>query len=77
MDYDAFIQSKRITVQPSGFEINHAALNDKLFPFQRDIVRWALRRGKAAYLLTIVTSGKTPMQLEWAHRCTCTLARTC
>ena len=67
MNYEEFIQSKRITVEPSGFNIDAAALNPLLFPFQRDIVRWALRRGKAA-IFADCGLGKTPMQLEWAHQ---------
>lgn len=65
--YDQFIETKRMSVPPSGFEIAAFALNDKLFPFQRDIVRWALRRGKAA-IFADCGLGKTPMQLEWAHQ---------
>ena len=67
MNYDEFIQSKRITVQPSGFELDAAAINPQLFPFQRDVVRWALRRGKAA-IFADCGLGKTPMQLEWAQK---------
>ena len=37
-----------------------------LFDFQRDIVRWALRRGRAA-IFADCGLGKTPMQLEWAR----------
>jgi len=36
-----------------------------LFDFQRDIVNWALRRGRAA-IFADCGMGKTPMQLEWA-----------
>ena len=67
MNYEEFIQSKRITVKPSGFEVDPAATNRQLFPFQRDIVRWALRRGKAA-IFADCGLGKTPMQLEWAQK---------
>jgi len=67
MDYEEFIESKRILVRPSGFEVYRDALNPMLFPFQRDIVRWALRRGKAA-IFADCGLGKTPMQLEWAHQ---------
>ena len=67
MNYEEFIQSKRITVKPSGFEVDPAAINRQLFPFQRDIVRWALRRGKAA-IFADCGLGKTPMQLEWAQK---------
>jgi len=62
--YDDFVASKRILVQPSGFEPDD--INSQLFPFQRDIVRWSLRRGKAA-IFADCGLGKTPMQLEWAR----------
>ncbi len=67
MDYAQFIESKRVYVTPSGFDIDRGALNPMMFPFQRDIVRWALRRGKAA-IFADCGLGKTPMQLEWAHQ---------
>jgi DNA modification methylase len=41
-------------------------INSQLFPFQRDVVRWALGKGKAA-LFADCGLGKTPMQLEWAR----------
>lgn len=40
-------------------------LPNALFPFQRDIVAWALRRGRAA-LFAGTGLGKTLMQLSWA-----------
>lgn len=64
--YDDFVQSKRQFVPPSGFDVNVNAINPRLFAFQRDIVRWALRRGKAA-IFADCGLGKTPMQLEWAQ----------
>lgn len=48
MDYETFIRSKRVAAKPSGFDVERSKLNANLFPFQRDIVRWALRLGKAA-----------------------------
>lgn len=65
--YDDFIDSKRIAVQPAGFDILPDCLNPRLFPFQQDIVRWALHLGKAA-IFADCGLGKTPMQLEWAHQ---------
>lgn len=59
------IAEKRKIIEPSGFE--PSALNDKLFDFQRDIVKWACRKGKAA-IFADCGLGKTPMQLEWAHQ---------
>lgn len=67
MNYEDFIDSKRIIVEPAGFDILQDCLNPKLFPFQRDIVRWALHIGKAA-IFADCGLGKTPMQLEWAHQ---------
>ncbi len=66
ISYDEFVQSKRMIVPPSGFIVELGRINDSLFPFQRDIVRWALRRGKAA-IFADCGMGKTPMQLEWAR----------
>ena len=43
-DYDAFLDTKRISVAPAGIP-DPPPLSDKLFPFQRDITAWALRRG--------------------------------
>lgn len=69
MTYDEFVNSKRAIVPPSGFDVDAKCINEQLFPFQRDIVRWALRRGKAA-IFADCGLGKTPMQLEWAsHVC--------
>ena len=63
-DYQSFIESKRVADAPSGLtEIGD--LNPMLFDFQRDIVRWALRRGRAA-IFADCGLGKTPKQLEWA-----------
>ena len=51
---------------PSGL-VDVPDLSDHLFAFQSDIVRWALRRGRAA-IFADCGMGKTPMQLEWAYR---------
>lgn len=64
MDYEAFLEQKRITSPDVGIQTT-VRLSGKLFPFQRDIVRWALRRGRAA-IFADCGLGKTPMQLEWA-----------
>jgi hypothetical protein len=67
MDYDDFLERKAKSVQPSGFDIDEGALNPALFDFQRAIVRWALKKGKAAMFLD-TGLGKTLQQCEWAHR---------
>lgn len=66
MRYEEFIRNKQITMPPSGFSIDREALNPSLFDFQKDIVRWALRRGRAA-IFGGTGLGKTRMQTEWAR----------
>ena len=65
-DYAEFIASKRINSQASGFTVSLDEIHPMLFPFQRDIVKWALRRGKAA-LFAGTGLGKSIMQVEWAR----------
>lgn len=70
--YEQFLQSKRTTIPPVGFSVDRDELHPSLFDFQRDIVRWALRRGRAA-IFAGTGLGKTRMQIEWAmhvHRLT-------
>jgi superfamily II DNA or RNA helicase len=65
MKYQEFLESKIQLSKPSGFDPEE--LNSSLFPFQRDIVRWSIRRGSAA-LFEDCGLGKTLQQLEWAYR---------
>jgi superfamily II DNA or RNA helicase len=65
VDYRSFIESKRKTLRPFGFTLNKEKINRRLFPWQRDVVEWALRRGRAA-LFEDCGLGKTLQQLEWA-----------
>jgi DNA modification methylase/superfamily II DNA or RNA helicase len=64
-EYDAFLAAKRLTAPATGVQFE-PVLSDKLFPFQADIVRWALKRGRAA-VFADCGMGKTLMQLEWAR----------
>ncbi len=64
-DYQLFLESKRLTTAPAGFTVEPEAINTMLFDYQRDVVRWALKRGRAA-IFSRYGTGKTPMQLEWA-----------
>lgn len=66
ISYPDFIAHKHRVAAPVGFEIADAAINPALFPFQNAIVRWALRRGRAA-IFAGCGLGKTAMQLEWAR----------
>lgn len=65
-DYAAFLASKHPRFQPTGFTVASEDLNPRLFDWQREIVRWALGRGRAA-LFAECGLGKTLMQLEWAR----------
>lgn len=65
MDYKTFIQSKKKAFEPVGIEPQEP--NPMLFPFQRDIVKWALRRGRAC-IWADCGLGKSFMQLEWAKQ---------
>jgi SNF2 family DNA or RNA helicase len=66
MSYAEFLAAKRSLAEPSGFDVAPEALNPALFDFQRELVGWALRQGRAA-LFADTGLGKTAMQLEWAR----------
>lgn len=67
MDYEEFIANKSIAVMSTGIKVDKSELNPMLFEFQKDIVRWALGKGKAA-IFADCGDGKTAMQLEWAEQ---------
>lgn len=67
MTYEEFLKKKDIERIESGFDIDVKKLNKALFPFQRDIVSWALKKGKAA-IFSDCGTGKTIMQLEFADQ---------
>jgi len=66
MEYNEFLRSKSYHVANVGIEIADSDINPVLFQFQRDIVRWAVRKGRAAIFLD-TGMGKTFIQLEWAR----------
>ncbi|MDD5708697.1 MAG: DNA methyltransferase [Kiritimatiellae bacterium] len=65
-DYIDFLETKRHVVRATGFDVEPDAIHPLLFPFQRDLTRWALRKGSAA-IFADTGLGKTFMQLEWAR----------
>ena len=67
MDYQEFLESKALTVLSKGFDVDVNELNSNMFVFQKDIVRWALAKGRAA-IFADCGDGKTIMQLEWANQ---------
>ena len=60
--YDAFIAAKIVQAPDAGFE-PPLPLHEKLFPFQRAAVAWALKKGCAGLFETFGL-GKTRQQLE-------------
>ena len=65
-NYREFIESKLTCIQESGFESDKSTYNKNLFEWQRDIVHWALRKGKAC-LFEDCGLGKTLQQLSFAE----------
>lgn len=63
-DYDNYVAGKIIEAKPVGFDADD--LNPRLFPYQADIVRWALRRGRAA-LFEYPGLGKSIQEWEFAR----------
>lgn len=64
MKYEDFIKNKKFSYDGKGIE--KIELHDSLFPFQRDIVTWSLKKGRSA-IFAGTGLGKTRQQLEWAR----------
>jgi len=64
MNYEQFIERKSQLGGESGFE--PLWMPDFLFPFQRSLDEWAIRKGRAA-IFADCGLGKTLMQLVWAE----------
>ena len=47
MTYQDFLKSKQIETIDSGFDVDVSELNSMLFDWQKDVVKWALKKGKA------------------------------
>lgn len=67
MDYIKFLKSKEERFIDAGFDVDRNNLNSNLFEYQKDVVVWALRKGRAA-LFEDCGLGKTIQQLEWANQ---------
>ena len=64
--YQEFLNRKHVRQVKSGFDVADRDINQRLFPWQREIVRWALRCGRAA-LFEDCGLGKTAQQLVWSR----------
>lgn len=62
--YEEFIHRRTQLGGNHGFEPRW--MPDFLFPFQSELVTWAIRKGRSA-LFEDCGLGKTPQQLVWAH----------
>jgi len=65
-EYEEFLKNKKIVDVPTGIK-DPGELNKNMFPFQHDIVKWALIRGRAC-IFSECGTGKTIMQLSWADK---------
>ena len=67
MNYQEFLSTKQKEHIQSGFDIDEFELNKIMFPFQKFIVKRALKAGKYA-IFADCGLGKTIQQLEWANQ---------
>lgn len=65
MDYRKFLENKKIESISSGFVVDKSKLNPAAFQWQRDVVAWALRKGRCS-LFEDCGLGKTLQQLMFA-----------
>jgi len=65
MQYEDFIVEKLSTVPPTGLASVPDLSRYKMFPHQIDLVRWAIKRGRAA-IFADTGLGKSRMQIAWA-----------
>lgn len=66
MNYDDFLHSKQRIPPACGFVMPKDRMNPMMFEWQKDITRWALRKGRAA-LFEDCGNGKTIQQLEFCR----------
>lgn len=65
--YRDFLRAKAKRFIPSGFSVPDRHINQRLFDWQREVTRWGLRKGRAAFFEGC-GMGKTGQQLEWGHQ---------
>lgn len=67
MRYNEFLNNKKKYTISKGIEVNTKEINNKLFEWQKECVKWSLKKGKSA-LFEACGLGKTMQQLEWAYQ---------
>lgn len=65
-DYQDFLNKKLSTFESVGFDCDDVLIPEKLFDFQKAIVKWALKKGRAA-IFADTGLGKSFMQASWAE----------
>lgn len=68
VNYDQFLKSKVVVADKFGFETDPDEYSAKLFPHQKDIIKFALDGGRRAIFASFGL-GKTFIQLEIARQC--------
>lgn len=67
MEYIDFLKSKRIKPKNYGFDVNINDISPVLFDWQKAVVKWSLKKGRAA-LFEDCGLGKTLQQVEWSRQ---------
>jgi DNA modification methylase len=67
LEYSAFLKSKSARVDSVGFDVPTSKLNQRLFDFQKAVVRWGIRRGRAIFGCD-TGLGKSIMAMEWGRQ---------
>lgn len=66
MTYADFLTRKATVASKLGRDVDPTSVHPMLHPWQREIVAWAVRTGRAA-IWADTGLGKTVMQIEWAR----------
>lgn len=66
MNYKEFLEHKDYKPLQKGFEVDDTQMNPNLFDYQKEIVKWALKKGRCA-LFEDTGLGKTLQQLSFAE----------
>lgn len=64
--YQQFLEQKKVTHKPCGFDVPDIHFNQNLFKFQKFVTKRALKEGKYA-VFSGTGTGKTRMQIEWTR----------
>jgi len=67
LSYDQFLQSKLLKTVKSGFQYKPSLISSQAFDFQKDIIKWAIAKGKAC-VFADTGLGKSLMLLNYANQ---------